>query len=190
MSGDKNEIKPSAETEEELLKTETLDPKLKLEITKIPGGETLLYCFQCGKCTASCPMRRFDEHFRPRIIARAALLGLREMILSSKELWLCATCYSCTERCPQGVRLTDVMRVLRNLAVKEGHIHPFFKQLSDIILTNGRVFNDDSFLNEMRSDLGLAPISSISKEEAATILQKYKEAVVKKKSPKSLEKGT
>lgn len=80
------------------------------------------------------------------------------------------------------------MRVLRNLAVKEGHIHPFFKQLSSVIITNGRVFNDDSFLNEMRSDLGLAPISSISKEEAAILLQKYKEAVVKEnekeKSPK------
>ena len=179
MSNDKNEVKPSTETEEELLETETLDPKLKLEITKIQGGETLLYCFQCGKCTASCPMRRFDEHFRPRIIAKAALLGLREMILSSKEIWLCATCYSCTERCPQGVRLTDVMRVLRNLAVKEGHIHPFFKQLSNVIITNGRVFSDDSFLNEMRSDLGLASISSISKEEAAILLQKYKEASAK-----------
>jgi len=71
------------------------------------------------------------------------------------------------------------MRVLRNLAVKEGHIHPFFKQLSNVIITNGRVFSDDSFLNEMRSDLGLAPISSISKEEVAILLQKYKEASVK-----------
>jgi hypothetical protein len=31
----------------------------------------------------------------------------------------------------------------------------------------------------MRSDLGLAPISSISKEEVAILLQKYKEASVK-----------
>lgn len=42
MSDDKNEIKPSTETEEELLKTETLDPKFKLEIAKIPGRNTPL----------------------------------------------------------------------------------------------------------------------------------------------------
>lgn len=130
----------------------------------------MLLCFQCGKCTASCPIRRFDEHFQPRLIAKAALLGMREKVLNSKEIWMCATCYSCTERCPQGVRLTDVMRVLRNIAVKEGHVHPFFKNLSKVIIENGRIFTDDSFINEMRSDLGLPPVSSMNKDELAKML--------------------
>jgi heterodisulfide reductase subunit C2 len=177
MSANQSETKSSDETEEAILNTENLDPKFRLEIAQIPGGETLTLCFQCGKCTASCPIRRFDENFRPRSIAKAALLGLRNEVLASKEIWMCATCYSCTERCPQGVRITDVMRVLRNLAVKDGRIHPFFKKLSDVIAANGRIFNDDSFINEMRSDLGLSPISSISKEEILVLLQKQEETI-------------
>jgi len=35
-------------------------------------------------------------------------------------VWVCATCYTCQERCPQGVRIADVMRALKNIAVRLG----------------------------------------------------------------------
>lgn len=78
-------------------------------------------CIQCGTCTASCPSGRRTA-FRTRSIMKKAQLGLTEEILSDDELWFCSTCYSCLERCPRGVPVTDLIIYLRNLAVQKGYI--------------------------------------------------------------------
>lgn len=154
----------------EPLQTIKLDPKFKYEVAKEPGGEGIKYCFQCGKCTATCPIRRLEPIYKPRQIIRAALLGLREVVLTSDVIWLCATCFSCTERCPQGVKLTDVMRALRNIAVREGHIHSFYQAQGKIIVELGRIFEDVDFINEQRADLDLPPIPNVNTEELSKIL--------------------
>lgn len=154
----------------EPLETIKLDPKFKYEVAKEPGGEGIRYCFQCGKCTATCPIRRFEPIYKPRQIIRAALLGLREVVLSSDVIWLCATCFSCTERCPQGVKLTDVMRALRNIAVREGHIHSFYQAQGKIIVELGRIFDDVDFINEQRADLELPPVPKVNTEELSKML--------------------
>jgi heterodisulfide reductase subunit C len=158
----------------EPLKTTRLDPKFKYEVAKMPGGENILYCFQCGKCSATCPVRRFDNDYQPRLIIRATLLGLREVVLSSDVIWLCAVCYSCTERCPQGVRITDIMRAIRNLAVREGYVHPFFKMQANAIVNYGRIYSEVSFINEQRSDMSLPPLPPINLEEVSSILKHVK----------------
>jgi heterodisulfide reductase subunit C len=84
----------------------SLDPNFKYEIAEVPGGENILNCFQCGTCSAVCPVGAKDERYDPRKIIRMALLGMRKEVLSSEFLWLCSTCYSCHERCPQDVRIT------------------------------------------------------------------------------------
>lgn len=154
----------------EPVETIKLDPTFKYEVIKEPGGEGIRYCFQCGKCTATCPIRRLEAMYKPRQIIRAALLGLRDVVLSSDVIWLCATCFSCTERCPQGVKLTDVMRALRNIAVREGHIHPFFQAQGKMIVEVGRIFTDVDFINDLRADLGLPPIPPVNIHELSTIL--------------------
>jgi heterodisulfide reductase subunit C len=154
----------------EPVETIRLDPQFKYEIAKEPGGESLKFCFQCGKCTASCPVRRLEEVYKPRQIIRAALLGLRKIVLSSDVIWLCATCFSCTERCPQGVKLTDVMQAIRNIAVKEGYIHQFFKAQGQMITNFGRIFEDEEYINELRDDLGLPPLEKVNINELTKIL--------------------
>lgn len=154
----------------EPVQTIKLDPTFKYAIANEPGGESIKYCFQCGKCTASCPVRRLEEVYKPRQIIRAALLGIREIVLSSDVIWLCATCFSCTERCPQGVRLTDVMQAIRNLAVREGYIHPFFKAQGKMIANFGRIFEDASYINELRDELGLPPLQKVNIDEINKIL--------------------
>jgi len=158
----------------EPIRTTQLDPKFKFEVAQMPGGESIRYCFQCEKCTATCPVRRFDDTYRPTQIIKATLLGLKEMVLSSDVIWLCVVCYSCTERCPQGVRLTDVMRAIRNLAVKEGYIHPFYKIQASSIINFGRIFKEEEFINEVRSDLGLPLLSPVNLIEVSKILQHTK----------------
>jgi heterodisulfide reductase subunit C len=97
------------------------DRQFKYEIASRPGAAHFKRCFSCGTCTASCPVSEIDEAFNPRLIIRNALFGLREELLSSKEIWYCAQCYTCYARCPQDVRFTDILAVLRQMAVEEGH---------------------------------------------------------------------
>ena len=76
-----------------------LDPNFKYEVAREPGGENIRYCFACGTCTASCPVRAVDEKYNPRKIIRMVLLGMKEEVLKSDFIWLCSTCYTCHERC-------------------------------------------------------------------------------------------
>ena len=109
------------------IKASEIKPKFKYEISKVPGGEKLMRCFQCGTCTSDCPVARFSGTYRPRQIIRMAQLGLKERVLNSDTLWLCASCFTCTDRCPQNVEVASVIRVLRNLSAKQGRIPQIFK---------------------------------------------------------------
>ncbi|MGD0072441.1 MAG: 4Fe-4S dicluster domain-containing protein [Candidatus Bathyarchaeia archaeon] len=155
-------------------KTIKLDPKFKYEVSEKPGGESVRHCFQCGKCEATCPIARFKEQYRPAQVIRAIMLGCREFALGSPTIWLCATCYSCSERCPQGVRFTDIMRVIRNMAVAEGKVNPFYKKTAEAIIQFGRTFDSPDFINEMRCDLGLPPVTSLDRQEIAKIIGELK----------------
>ena len=105
-------------------KKEKLDSNFKFEVAAAPGGENIKLCFACGTCTAACPIAAVDEEFNPRKIIRMVLLGMRKEVLSSPAIWRCVQCYSCTAKCPQNVKFRDVMKVLRDMAVKEGFADP------------------------------------------------------------------
>lgn len=133
-------------------------PQFKYEIAGEPGGENIKSCFACGICTASCPIRAIDERYNPRRIIRMIMLGMKERVLKSDFIWFCSTCYACTDRCPQGVKFTDVMNAVKNLAVKEGHVHPAFTQQIAILGRLGRLYDIDEFDNKKRAALGLPAV--------------------------------
>ncbi|KPJ60268.1 MAG: heterodisulfide reductase [Latescibacteria bacterium DG_63] len=141
-----------------------LDPTFKFDVTREPGGEQLMRCFACGTCTASCPVREIDEKFNPRRIIRMVLLGMREEVLSSQFIWLCSTCYACQERCPQDVRITELMSAIKNLAVKEGHLPAAYKMQLELIRNMGRLYEIDEFDNKKRSKAGLPELESTNED--------------------------
>lgn len=132
-----------------------LDPTFADEIAAEPGGEHIRHCFACGTCTASCPVREVTERYNPRRIIHMAILGLREPVLSSDFIWLCSTCYACLERCPQDVRITELMHAIKNIAVRTGHIHPSFQQQFEMLAQHGRLYDITSLENERRAEQGL-----------------------------------
>jgi heterodisulfide reductase subunit C len=134
-----------------------VDPTFKHELSEVPGGETFKYCYQCGTCTATCPISRYTDVFRPNKIIQLAKLGIRN-IVHSDAVWLCVNCYSCTERCPQGVKVADVMRALKNIAVKEGHIPDYSRSFLTNILTAGSVYTIPLSRIKRREALSLSPL--------------------------------
>jgi len=92
------------------------------EICGIPGGEGIRLCIQCGTCTASCPNADKMQHTPSQLIAMARA-GMREEVLSSNAMWYCLSCYLCTVRCPRGIKQTDLMHALENLAMREELSH-------------------------------------------------------------------
>jgi len=135
-----------------------LDPKFKDEVANTPGGEHIKRCFLCGTCSAGCPVHEMSDKYNPRKIIRMILLGMRDKVLSSDFVWLCSSCYTCRERCPQDVRISDIMTAVRNIAVKEGYIHPAFRRQLQLINAQGKLYEIDDFDNRRRERAGLPPL--------------------------------
>jgi CoB--CoM heterodisulfide reductase subunit C len=146
------------ETEQKLIKASEIDPKFKYEIAKMHGGEKLMRCFQCGTCTSDCPIARFSDTYRPRQIIRMTQFGLKDRVLKSDTLWLCASCFTCTDRCPQDVEVASVIRVLRNLAAEQGCIPQVFKEQCASILESGYAYKIPELRVKKREILGLPPL--------------------------------
>ena len=111
-----------------VIRSSELDPKFKYEVASQPGGEKLKVCYACGVCTAGCPVSEVSEDFDPRKIIRMVLMGMKERVLSSDFIWYCTQCFTCSGHCPQNVKFTDIMRVLRDMAVKKGYVDSSFLQ--------------------------------------------------------------
>jgi len=156
----------------ETIKQSEIDPKFKHEISKIQGGEKLMRCFQCGTCTSDCPIARFSDTYRPRQIIRMTQLGLRERVLHSDTLWLCAACFTCSDRCPQDVEVASVIRVLRNLAAQEGCMPQVFKDQCASVLESGYAYKIPELRQKKREILGLPPLPKGNPESIRKTLQR------------------
>jgi heterodisulfide reductase subunit C len=159
---------PKQEPSEDVLKgpikAGEFDAGFRKELAASPGGEKLRHCFQCGTCTSDCPIARFSDSYRPREIIRMAQLGLKKRVLSSKTLWLCAACYTCTDRCPQDVEVASVIRVLRNFAVKGKRIPSPFKELGKNIVATGIAYRIPELRLAKRAKTGLPPLSKSNRK--------------------------
>lgn len=118
--------------------------ELVKEVKKLSGIK-LRDCYQCGKCSASCPMI-FQMDYPPHQLIRFAQLGQRETILKSSTIWVCASCITCTARCPRDVDVAGLMDVLREMSIKEGlatkaqrKIQEFYNSFLEVIRSNGRL---------------------------------------------------
>jgi NADH-quinone oxidoreductase subunit F len=95
--------------------------------------EKLKYCYECGICTASCPIAELlGKHYNPRGLLEKIFLN-PENVLASDELWLCAWCYRCHKRCPQALKLPEIFLFMRKIAKEHGYTQPFEEALQKIV---------------------------------------------------------
>ena len=98
-------------------KTLTPDYQLLEQIEAIGPFQTGA-CFQCRKCTNGCPVT-FAMDFYPDEVIRMVILGQREAVLACQTIWVCAACETCTTRCPNDVRISELMDCLKEMALHE-----------------------------------------------------------------------
>ena len=100
-------------------------------------------CYQCYTCTAGCPVAYAMDYY-PHQIMRMVQLGVKDKVLTSSTIWLCADCETCATRCPNEIELVNVMDTLREMALEEGvkikekEIVSMHKTLLSVVKSLGR----------------------------------------------------
>jgi heterodisulfide reductase subunit C2 len=86
------------------------------------SGQNLLACYQCGKCSAGCPMAKYMD-ILPNQMIRYAQLGLKDELLNSNAIWMCVSCFTCNTRCPKGVKIAEVIEAIRQVQLRARKDH-------------------------------------------------------------------
>jgi len=123
-------------------------------------GQRLGRCFACGTCSSGCPVHAQGADFDPRKIIRMILRGLEGELIESGTIWLCSTCYTCIERCPQEVGCAEIITELRNLAAQEGRAPEGVRFQVDALRKFGRVYEIEEFDNKKRQKMGMAALET------------------------------
>lgn len=100
-------------------------------------------CYQCRKCSSGCPVAHAMD-LPPNVLIGNILLGQRAKTLRSETIWICASCITCSTRCPNDIDLARVMDALRRMSIESGavslkQVQAFHESFMKAIRTHGRV---------------------------------------------------
>jgi heterodisulfide reductase subunit C len=140
-----------------LAATQSEEPKLSGKTVPWQGLVHTQDCYQCQKCSAGCPVA-FAMDYKPNQIMQMVSLGMKERVLASKTIWVCASCYTCSTRCPNDVDVAGVMDSLRQSALREG-VAPAEKEIA--------LFHA-SFLAEVKSRGRIHELSMLARYKMKT----------------------
>lgn len=82
------------------------------------GAVDIQACFNCGNCTAVCPLAEDDATF-PRRLIRYAQLGMKDRLAASKDVWMCYYCGECSATCPREAEPGEFMAAARRFAIAQ-----------------------------------------------------------------------
>jgi heterodisulfide reductase subunit C2 len=118
----------------------TLPATLAAEL-RSKTGQNPAECYQCGKCSAGCPMA-VETRLRPHDVMRLIGGDRREALLQGDSIWLCLTCETCTARCPNGCDPARMIDALREMSIARAPraIGAFHRSFLDQVKANGRMF--------------------------------------------------
>ncbi len=146
-----------------VLKSKDLNPKFTEAIIKVGeeiGEEDVVKsfrrCYQCGTCTGGCPSGRLTA-YRVRQLIRSAMFGLGDYI-KKEDLWMCTTCYTCYERCPRDVKITEIIKAMRNVAAQLGYLHLAHRKTCLYVYLTGHAVPVNDQIKEVRKRLGLTEV--------------------------------
>ena len=96
----------------------TPDHTWLVEVEK-SSGVKVSACYQCKKCSSGCPVT-FAMDYLPNQIIHMIQMGLKDEVLKSATIWVCASCETCTTRCPNDIDIAKIMDTLRMMSLTSG----------------------------------------------------------------------
>jgi Fe-S oxidoreductase len=75
-------------------------------LLKVPDGERLRACLQCGTCSGVCPYGYIMDWPPARMVA-ALRAGVFDRVMQTDTVWMCVSCYACVEECPAKIPITS-----------------------------------------------------------------------------------
>ena len=118
------------------------------------GGEALKTCYQCGLCSATCPWNLVRSFIVRKVIHQAQVGLLVE--LGDEEVWLCASCKACVDRCPRGVEIIDIFRAARRIGAQFGAFPKSLKTVMSDVKNQGNPWSEArEKRGDWAKDLGL-----------------------------------
>lgn len=161
------------------------------------SGQSIAACYQCGNCTAGCPMAFTYDHSPSRLM-RLIQAGQREAVLGSTGIWMCASCEACSQRCPNNIQVAAVLEACRHMARVERkcavpRLRKFWNSfilsiglfgrtfeagvMAGYMFMTGRIFTDMDIAPTtlIKGKLPLFPHAVKGRKEVAGILRRFKE---------------
>jgi heterodisulfide reductase subunit C len=143
-------------------------------------------CYQCGVCAGGCPVGEFQWDFNPRRLIGKILRDELDDIVNDNKIWLCASCHTCLERCPQKIEVSEIMVQLKNAAARMGNIPENEIKMVLEIMKNGWLQNPGKRILQIRQELGLpempAGISSSELHEMVEHMGLHERVDIRKKT--------
>ena len=106
-------------------------------ISCLPGGESLEWCFGCGKCVPACPVDMVGD-YGPRRFHRKVQTGTD--LLSDPDLWRCTTGRNCLRVCPKEVDMMAVMPAVREAALSTAGVPAELQDVFEKTFRYGNAF--------------------------------------------------
>jgi len=94
------------------------------------SGKNPYLCYQCGQCSATCPLADYMDVL-PHSIIRMLQLG-DPNVVNVKAIWVCVSCLACVDRCPRRVDPGVIFEALRLITLRKGVDKVRYKDLTGL----------------------------------------------------------
>ena len=132
-------------------------------IAALPGGESLEWCYGCGKCVPVCPVDMVGD-YGPRKIHRKVQTGTQ--LLDDADLWLCTACGNCLRVCPKRVDMLAVMPAVREAALGGAGVPAELQDVFEKTFRYGNALGQNQRRRAQWADTAGVPVRVLAKEPA------------------------
>lgn len=153
-------------------KVSVINFELRNELLK--HNASLSHCYQCATCSGTCPVALATQgKYNPRKIIEMSILGFIDKIIEEQQssVWLCSTCQTCVELCPQNVELTEIFTLIKNRSFESGKAPNSFYSQGKAILENGVAIPYSNATISRREKFNLPKVKLAPLEEIQIILK-------------------
>ena len=130
-------------------------------ISALPGGESLEWCYGCGKCVPVCPVDMVGD-YGPRKIHRKVQTGTQ--LLADADLWLCTTCANCLRVCPKQVDMIAIMPAVREAALTDAAVPAELQDVFEKTFRHGNALGQNQRRRAKWADSAGVPVRILAKD--------------------------